>query len=352
MRTPRIMIASLAVAAVTAGVASAPSYAVKGGSGSSTGTGVVFQVNPVQSTGDQSLTDAKDSATSVPASAYTTVQLRNLDGSGYLRGDYVRIKSSTGTSAFSTTNDFTGFDRSDDQFEQVMAYFWINQAQEYLQSLGFGSELPGILTEGIDVKIDQWGADNSYQRDKPFILRFGKGGVDDAEDAEVVVHEYGHAVHQDQVAGYGTSLDAGAIGEAFGDYLAVTVGLAAAEQYGWPVAADPTCVADWDATSYTDAPHCLRSVGTELTVADRRQQVHFDGQIWSGALWDIREGYEALGLTSADWDTTLIASQFGYDPGTSWADAARTTYQTALQRDGQAAADVVRAGFAGRGITF
>ena len=56
------------------------------------------------------------------------------------------------------------------------------------------------------------------------MIRLGKGGVDDGEDGEVIVHEYGHAVHDSQVPGYGTSLDAGAIGEAFGDYLAVTVG--------------------------------------------------------------------------------------------------------------------------------
>ena len=54
--------------------------------------------------------------------------------------------------------------------------------------------------------------------------------MDDAEDAEVVVHEYGHSVQDDQVPGFGTTLQAGAIGEAFGDYLAVEVGLAVAGQ--------------------------------------------------------------------------------------------------------------------------
>ena len=65
-------------------------------------------------------------------------------------------------------------------------------------------------------------------------------------------------MHASQVPGYGTSLDAGSIGESFGDYLAVSVGLDAARQYGWPVAAEPACPMDWDATSYTSAPHCIR----------------------------------------------------------------------------------------------
>jgi hypothetical protein len=115
-----------------------------------------------------------------------------------------------------------------------MAYFWINQAQEYLQSLGFGSTLPPVNAQQQQVKVDQYGGDNSFQTDKPFRIRYGKGGVDDAEDAEVIVHEYGHAVHAAQVPGFGASEEAGSIGEAFGDYLGVTVGLAADQQYRWP----------------------------------------------------------------------------------------------------------------------
>ena len=341
----------LAAAALTVTTA-LPASAAKSGNGSSTGIGQVFKVNPVQSSGNQDLTDMKDSDGAVPLSEYAQVQLRNLDGSGYLRGKWANVQSSTGTPAFSTTNEFI-YTRHADQFEQVMGYFWVNQAQEYLQSLGFGSTLPGIVHESFNIKIDQYGGDNSYQTDKPYRIRLGKGGVDDAEDAEVIVHEYGHAVHASQVPGYGASLDAGSIGEAFGDYLGVTVGLAAAAQYGWPVKAPEPCVADWDSVSYTsDTPHCLRRLDTDLTVADREDEVHFDGQIWSAALWDIRQDYVALGKSTAAWDTTLIDSQFGYAADTSFSAAAQQTYATALARDGAAAATVVKARFAERGITF
>ncbi len=80
--------------------------------------------------------------------------------------------------------------------------------------------------------------------------------------------------------------------------------------------------------------------------------MHFDGQIWSQALWEIRQGYVELGFTTEDWDTTLIASQFDYAPDTSFQSAAEHTYQTALDRDGAAAANLVRARFEARGITF
>lgn len=327
------------------------SQATKPTPGTSTGTARVFMVNPVQSSGDQTLTDKKDSATAIPDSEYAVAPLTNLDGSGYLRGTWVIVESATGTPAFSSTNTFN-YNRSQDQFEQVMGYFWVNQAQEYLRSLGFGTTYPGIVAEQFHVKINQYGGDNSYQTDKPYRIRLGKGGVDDAEDAEVIVHEYGHAVHASQVPGYGTSLDAGSIGEAFGDYLAVTVGLDAAAQYGWPVRAEAACPMDWDSTSYTKAPHCIRRFDRNLTVDTRKGEVHYDGQIWSQALWEIRGDYVAAGKTTRDWDTTLIAAQFNFAPGTSFAAAAQATYDMALQRDGQALADAVKARFAARGITF
>ena len=121
-----------------------------------------------------------------------------------------------------------------------MASYFVDAAQRYLQGLGFGSELPAVNAESQDVRTNQWGIDNSYSWDKHDVMRFGKGGVDDAEDAEVIVHEYGHAVHDAQVPGFGSSLAAGSIGEAFGDYLAVTVGLHEAKVNGWPVRTDPT----------------------------------------------------------------------------------------------------------------
>jgi hypothetical protein len=353
LNRPTIVLASstlLAAAAFTVSTA-VPAAADKTGSGTSTGLGQVFKVNPVQSSGNQGLTDQKDSDAAVPLTEYAQVPLRNLDGSGYLRGQWANVQSSTGTPAFSTSNTFI-YTRHADQFEQVMGYFWVNQAQEYLQSLGFGSTLPGIVQQSFSVKIDQYGGDNSYQTDKPFRIRLGKGGVDDAEDAEVIVHEYGHAVHASQVPGFGSSLDAGSIGEAFGDYLGVTVGLAAASQYGWPVKAEEACPMDWDSTSYTHAPHCIRRFDRNLTVADRRGEVHYDGQIWSQALWEIRKWYQDNGLSTARWDTTLIDSQFRYASDTSFSAAASETYATALERDGAAAAEVVRARFAARGITF
>ncbi len=340
------IIAAVSVVALAATVATAsPAMATKPGGGTSTGTGTVFMVNPVQSSGDQNLTDQKDSAAAVPSDAYATVTLHNLDGSGYLKGTWVNVVAETGTPAYSPTGVFS-YRRDDDRFEQVMAYYFVDAAQRYLQGLGFGSELAAANAESQDVRTNQWGADNSFSWDKHDVIRFGKGGVDDAEDGEVIVHEYGHAVHDAQVPGFGSSLEAGSIGEAFGDYLAVAVGLHEATVNNWPVKADPTCVADWDSVSYSPAPHCLRTLSENKHYPeDVRGEVHADGEIWSQALWTIRT---SLGATVAD--RIIVNAQFGFAPDTSFAAAAKTTVATASTMYGARQAKAVRAAFAARGI--
>ena len=97
-----------------------------------------------------------------------------------------------------------------------MAYYWVTQAQRYIQSLGFGSTLPAVNKRQQLLRIDQFGGDNSFYREGTgkLTITLGKGGVDDAEDAEVIVHEYGHSVQDDQVPGFGSTPEAGAIGEA------------------------------------------------------------------------------------------------------------------------------------------
>src|SRR5262249_51454224 len=167
--------------------------------------------------------DQKDSDAAVPASAYHDVTLTNLDGSGFLNGDWATVVSETGNPAYSPTNTFR-YTRHDDRFEQVMAYYWVTQSELYLQSLGFGRWLPPVDMQSQRVRIDQYGADNSFTTDHPALeVRLGKGGVDDAEDGEVILHELGHAIHFSQGFAF-ASEEADAISEGFGDYWAVTVG--------------------------------------------------------------------------------------------------------------------------------
>jgi hypothetical protein len=109
---------SLAGSAVCAGVALGAWQA-----GGPLGIGRVFFPNPVATLQDQSLTDRKDADYPGLEPAYRQVVLTNLDGSGFLRGDWANVVSETGPPAFSPDNIFL-FSRHDDRFEQVMAYYW------------------------------------------------------------------------------------------------------------------------------------------------------------------------------------------------------------------------------------
>ncbi|MGL5859491.1 MAG: M4 family metallopeptidase [Angustibacter sp.] len=294
--------------------------------------GRVFEPSPSVTLQTQDLRDRADSDQAVFNPTYRTVQLTDLRQGDRLNGWYARVRNQV--AAVPSGGAFS-YSRSDPFFEQVMAYHHTTVAQRYLQSLGFTD----VNNESQDIYTNTIPDDNSFY--DPFTDRmvFGRGGVDDAEDAEVIWHELGHAVQDDQVPGFGTSMQAGAIGEGFGDYLAVTMSVPVSNGYDLP------CVADWDATSYTPKPHCLRRVDGTKTVADIVGQVHADGEIWSRALWDI---HNSLGRERAD--TVIVESQFSYAPNTSFTAAATEMIRVARTLYGYSAARAVRDAFTARGI--
>ncbi|MEU4237454.1 M36 family metallopeptidase [Actinoplanes sp. NPDC026619] len=302
------------------------------------GKGRVFDPNPVVKLQNESLTDNDNADGPQFARAYRTVRLTQLDrGTDKLHGRYAFNISDNQVTNHSRT--FL-FNRSQDGFEQVMAYYSITGAQEYIHRLGFRD----VNNEPQDFSTTGYEDDNSYYDPSVDGITFGTGGVDDAEDNEVIWHEYGHAIQDDQVPGFGESEEAGSIGEGFGDYWAVTMSQATSPN----TAVTPwACVMDWDATSYTDdTPHCLRRTdGPKVYPGDLENEVHADGEIWSHALWDVNR---ALGRTTAN--RVILESQFFFNPTISMPEAARRTVATALVLYGPYAALKTRAAFHARGI--
>jgi Zn-dependent metalloprotease len=302
------------------------------------GTGKVFSPNPVADLQAEQLTDHSDRNSAVPDVAYHTVKLTNLDGSGFLHGDFASIADPVNKQPRSASNTFN-FLRADDFFESVMAYYSITEAEKYIQRLGFtdvNNRSQPIVTTGFK-------DDNSFYDPSNGQVTFGTGGVDDAEDSEVIWHEYGHSIQDNQVPGFGDSEEAGAIGEAFGDWWALIMSSAVQRD----TAVTPlACIMDWDSTFYTsDEPHCLRRTDTDLKFGDRVGEVHFDGQIWSRALFDI---FKAFGRDKAA--TLVLESQFSFTPMITMAQAARATVDTAKAMFGQRDAQTVQAAFHARDI--
>ncbi|WP_018351608.1 M4 family metallopeptidase [Longispora albida] len=298
-----------------------------------TGTGKVFDPSPLVTQQNPNLKDTDP----LSAFQYKTVTLNRMTASSKLVGDFA---NNTSKKPVTSTSGTYAFDRSQAGFEQVMGYYHITTTQEYIQSLGF----TGVNNESQDYRTTGLTADNSYYDPARDQITFGTGGVDDAEDAEIIWHEYGHAIHDAQVPGFGTTNESGAIGEGFGDYWAYTMSQAVSPNTSvtpW------ACVGDWDAVSYTSStPHCLRRTdGNKVYPGDIAGEVHDDGEIWSRALMDINI---ALGRTNAN--KVILEAQFGFAPGTTFSAAATKTVATAQTMFGSTAATQVKAAFQARGI--
>ncbi len=283
-----------------------------------TGWGLVFDPNPIASSGNAAFRDNGDADSPELTALEATRALEDLDGSGHLRGPYADVQGGKGPDAKEAGETFL-YTRSDERFEQVMAYYHIDRSMRYIASLpsrgGFGSlGFTSIVDHPQEVKVDQFAYDNSYYNTANHRISLGRGGVDDAEDADVIVHEFGHAIQDRQVPGFGVGHDAGSMGEGFGDYWAVTMHYSTVMPEWRPL------VAMWDATSYDDHdPAYLRRVDLNLHYPeDLTGRIHDDGQIWSRLLWDI---HERLGGVTAD---TIILEAHSYlTPSASFQEGAK-----------------------------
>jgi Fungalysin metallopeptidase (M36) len=258
------------------------------------GTAKVFDPNPIQSTKNPALRQPGEMRQPVDAdldsaeltAALVTRPMKAYDPTylpaGRILGPYVDVQG-PGPIVGLTPNTFE-FSRGDPRFETTNAYVHIDTIQRYFQSLGFTGDA-AINAEPQNVyTLPIQGLDNSFYQPGNDIIAFGAGGVDDGEDAEVVIHELGHAIHDAQVPGWGRAFEGGAMGEGWGDFLAGAYYARTSDGFG------DACIADWDATSYSSAnPPCLRRLDTAKRYPTHvTTSVHGTGEIWSGFLWDLR----------------------------------------------------------------
>ena len=297
----------------------------------------VFDPNPVYTRRDTGLRDRSDSDQPVLTSARKYVLLPRLDNTGFLRGTWADV-TPTDSPAHANSLVFTGASRADPIFEQVMCYYHIDRVQQRLQDLGVTN------ANAKRQKCDAH-ARNDDQSVFDFLtetLEFGDGGVDDAEDADIIVHEYGHALQFDQVRNFGTSGQAGAMGEGFSDFLAVSFHNENDSQY------DPA-VASWDATSYDQGnPPALRRVdGDKVYPDDVKNRVHDDGEIWSALLWDLR------GLIGNDPSLVVaVEAHFFLSPGPTFRTGANGLLAANIAVRGGADDTEIRNLLRARGISF
>jgi Zn-dependent metalloprotease len=279
-----------------------------------TGVARVFDPNPVIKLGGAEKLLDDGHLQPPPDDAYSSVRLRDLKSGGHLDGRRVTTKP---TKNRVRQRDLKFLFKSNHRaFEEVMVYFHIDRAIAYLESLGFNGSR-AIFRKPMPVNANGTDEDNSWFSPHDSSLTFGLGGIDDAEDAEIILHELGHAIQDAICPGFGQSAEAAAMGEGFGDYFSASFFANKKNAYY------RTSVGTWDGIKDTEhEPPCVRRVDEKITYESfdhgESADEHDNGQIWSATLWDVRT---AVGRDVAD--PVILESHFQLDGFTTFARGAR-----------------------------
>jgi len=275
------------------------------------GKGMVFDPNPVAVLNDTGLT----ANSPIPDNAYIEVMLQDLDGTGMLTGTYVTTSSTATANRITQPDLLFFFKRGMKGFTEVMAYFHIDSAQRYIQSLGITNILS---TKAIPVNVDGGAGISSYYSPHLKGITFVTGSIDDAEDAELILHEYGHAIQDYLVCGFGTTPEAKTMGEGFGDYFAASF------FSDKKPASMKTTFANWKSVTFSGAePPCMRVLNSNKLYSDRGGNIYKDAEIWSACLWEIRQG---MGRMNAD--KIIILHHSYLTPWATFVDAAKAIITT------------------------
>jgi len=218
------------------------------------------------------------------------------NGMFHLRNQFVSIEEfspPTTTPTVSVTPEFN-FTRSENGFEDVNAFYHISNFQQYIQSLGFNN----IVNYPISVDAHGLGgSDNSSFNAgfNPPRITFGEGGVDDAEDADVVLHEYGHAIMFSTAPGTNSGNERRALDEAVGDYFASSYSRFL-NSFEWGN------VFSWD--GHNEFWPGRSSISNDHYPEDLVGNLNADADIWSATLMQIwgdigREATDAIMLQAA-----------------------------------------------------
>ncbi|GIV35193.1 MAG: hypothetical protein KatS3mg031_2728 [Chitinophagales bacterium] len=112
------------------------------------------------------------------------------------------------------------FTRSRSGFEDANAFYHLAEFNRYVHSLGFDS----LANFQVIADPHAGTQDNSAFTPGAFgpQLTFGTGGVDDAEDADVIIHEYAHALSHRAAPFTNNGHERKSVDEGIGDYFATS----------------------------------------------------------------------------------------------------------------------------------
>ena len=132
--------------------------------------------------------------------------------------------------------------------------------------------------------------------------------VDGDFAADVIYHEFTHAVSNRWVGGEFGNLESqqgGSMGESWGDFYALHYlnehGFETRDTLGWYVTPSPDGgIRNWN---LSQVPVTLADIGYDAG----NEEVHSDGEIWNGTLWDIRLTLKRALSKGADYAAQIVA---------------------------------------------
>ncbi len=273
----------------------------------------VFYPDPITSSKSSyggNLTDNNDQNNSALQNEIFQKKIKTLyqNDTFRLENDYIKMADLGKPSvpvAISRDGNFF-FNRSESGFEDVNVFYHITQLREHMEKIGHEN------LGKTQILVDAHGttSDNSFYASNfnPGRILFGIGGVDDAEDATPIIHEYGHALSDYASPKTNIGIERSAIDEGICDYMAASYKKSISD-YNWEnVYAWDGHNEFWDGR-ITNSPKTYPEdfVGTP----------HSNGEVISSALMDINF---AIGRDIADQlffeslyylDNDMSATQYG-----------------------------------------
>ncbi|MDX5348775.1 MAG: hypothetical protein LPK19_16190, partial [Hymenobacteraceae bacterium] len=224
------------------------------------------------------------------------------------------------------------YTRSSDCFEQVNILYHISTFQKHIQQLGFSN----LQNQPIQVDAQGMnGLDQSRYSAFSNTLSYGEGGVDDGEDADVIIHEYFHAISQAAAPNTAVGQERRTLEEANADYFAASYSLSYSP-FNWDR------LYNWD--GHNEYWQGRWATTTKYYPNDLQNDVYLDACIWTATLMQIRQD-----LGRSVTDKLLLQSLYSYAPQLTMTQAAQLFLQADTLLHGASNSAIIFQHFENRG---
>lgn len=205
-----------------------------------------------------------------------TMTVTIIDDTLYLQNKWFTMVPGSG---FNPTvlakKDVYDFPRSNPSFEDANVWFHLNNFREYVNGLGMDAITNHEMNVNSHYNTDE-NSDFSYNGSK-YDLHFGTGGVDDAEDPDVIIHEYCHSLSHTA----SPVIPAGerdALEEGLCDYFACSYSKSI-NKYNWQQ------LYNWDGHNpFWSGRWCVTGKVYPKNITGSRYK---DGELWAGTLMEV-----------------------------------------------------------------